>query len=241
MSKRQDDAGDSRRSTLPALEIYKIYVNHAEAWSGIFEGFWLVSKNPAFAWMALELLLDPCRTPSQMPEWLRSYLWQSASNLNKVIWASDMKKVADLIPMALSLEKGGGRVIQDAQKLWQSPSVYGLYEYFKETAPDGRSDKAQWAAERIHQQFELASVASAHDLIREAKRTVQAVIRVRGGDPTDALVSRVCMETLAVQEQFGGAFDSSDATSKSHKAFREFFTVPPPRRAAIRAALQMPA
>jgi hypothetical protein len=221
------------------VRAHSLMLRYADQWVVIFEGWWKLSQNPVFAWMALSLLLNPARPSAPLPDWLREYLWRTSENILAITSLAKPPSASASIAQALGLVKEGKKIIEDAKLLLESPVIYGLYEHFKANATSRRLDRrgkspAEWAQEEVQSLFKLQSRQVAEDRIREAKRTMCALFVVtRGRDPTDEVVSQECRASLTTALALTEIFGQNLSTD-----LQGLFSMPPPRREAIKAALK---
>jgi hypothetical protein len=208
--------------------VSQLVIKHADEWTRILEAWWRVSgNNPVFAWMALSLLLHPDRPSAALPDWLRSYLWNTASGLSTAVFALDARRVPELIPQALGLAKKGKSIIDDALTMWNAQWLYGLYEELKQRSPE--RGRAKWARQKLHEAFpaEFQSEEAVKDRLSEAKRIVQALLVAQGVKPTDEAASTNCAQVMLLRDVLQSLLEAAPTPVLGLSDFRNALPVPP--------------
>lgn len=217
-------------------QIHAIVIKHAVSWSRVLEAWWTVSGgNPAFAWMALQLLLDPSAPDAPLPTWLRGYLHRTADNLVITCFQLTPREAPPLFGQALGLSAPARSIVLDAQTLWESPVLVALYEDFCRQAPS--KNRAEWAREKLRQLYKLQSDEAVRQRLTDAKAAVRAVIEAQGRVADDKTVSANCDEALWVWSLIGERVKAAAVVTPTTELLRDTFFVPESRRAAVRAAL----
>jgi hypothetical protein len=229
----QDNQTENDRVLLE--KVAEIAVKYADEWAGILEGFWKVSGNPAFAWLAMQLLCDPRRPAMPLPAWVTGCLWEAASNLGHVIFGLPPKEGPALLGQAIGLSAPKRSIIADAQALWDAPRLLGTYEEIRDHAPiKGRAERARAEIGRL---WGMQSGDAVERRLSEARAMVRAVIEAQGKVADDDAVSRTCAEVVQMRRLLAGFVGGDLFPAENAEQLRASFEVPPARRDAIRAAL----
>jgi len=226
---QQDDAGNIED------QLNRLWVKHADAWLSIIEAYWRVSENPAFAWLALALHLDPARENQPLPLWLAGYLATAANNMTTVIFAVDPKKVPGVIPQVLGLTRPKGRIIAEARELWTAGTLLGLYNALKSTA-DGTA-RAEQAHVYLCELWPFQSVKAAKDAVRRARQDVGRLLDARGLPVDAASVSAAAADALRLALAVDRLFRQFALSRPNLAELRATFGLTPERRSAIESAI----
>ena len=233
-SPRAKERDTTQEIQLEQLDL--LYVKHADGWVRTFENWFGVYRNPVFAWMALEIHLDPRRTPQALPRWLSAYLVDSASNLLSGIFGLKPSDMPKLIGQALGLSAPTHSIIEDALTLWTDPVLVGRYESLIQQPPVKRS--AQRAREIIRNEFKLQSAEAVRQRLIEARKTVRALLAANGDNTSDASVRAHCLQVLEVRLLTARLLDQSVSPELTPQGFRAMLDIPPNRRAVSAALIE---
>lgn len=234
-SSRAKEQGTTRDTQLEQLDL--LCVKHADEWVRTLENWFGVYRNPVFAWMALEIHLDPRRTPQALPRWLSAYLVDSASSLLSGIFGLKPSDMPKLIGQVLGLSAPTHSIIGDALTLWTDPVLVGRYESLIQQPPAKGS--AQRAREIIRDEFKLQSAEAVRQRLIEARKTVRALLAANGDNTSDKSVRAHCLQVLQVRLLTSRLLDQSVSPELTPQGFRAMLNVPPNRRGVSAALMKV--